>query len=107
MSVACGLDPASLLELDGRMIDALERAAARAWSTRYMLAAATIEKLDELRYLYVSVHARKGQRPTPVVKVPMPTDDDWLAPAAEPPIPRLSPAAFASQYGPRMREARA
>lgn len=102
MSVATGVDPAALAELDGPMFDAVERAARRAWAARYELAAGLIELVAQLRREFLAAHGVKaGKLPTPT-SVPRPDEaGDWLAPAPAEAPPVVSPLEFASKWGPR------
>lgn len=94
MSVAFGLDPAALLELDGAMIDALERAAEARWLVADELAAQTLE-LSHVHYrTFLGAHGVKAGRLPPPLRVPRPSEDGFDKP------PVLSPLAFATEYGP-------
>jgi hypothetical protein len=94
MSVALGLDPQGLLELDARMFDALEQAAAERWTIADELAALRLELAHAHYRAFLAAHSsRKTQIPEPL-RVPRPGDDVK-------PTPVLSPLAFALEWGPR------
>jgi hypothetical protein len=95
MSVAYGLDPAALLELDGRMVDALERAGAARWTVLEELVAKSYELAYAHFRAFVQAHSPKGGARMPSsITVPRPGVDGFERPA------RISPAAFARDYGP-------
>jgi hypothetical protein len=102
VSVELGLDPAGLLELEGRMFDALERAAGARWTIAEELAA---QALELAHAHYVSFLASCGVKaralPSPL-RVPRP--DAELGFELEKPRV-LSPLEFASEFGPPTEKA--
>jgi len=94
LSVAAGLDPASLLELDGVLFDELELAAANRWGTLEELLA-TVAELVHLQWVtYLAAHSKRGRKlPTPL-RITRPGADGEM-----PKTPKLSPLAFALEYG--------
>jgi hypothetical protein len=97
VSVELGLDPGSLLELDGRMFDALERAAGSRWTVADELTAQALE-LAHVHYVsfLASCGVKSGRLPAPL-RVPRP-DAELGFELARPRV--LSPAAFAAEFGP-------
>lgn len=95
MSVALGLDPASLLEVDGPMYDALERAAAVRWTAADELAALTLELVHAHYRAFLAVHSGKHARLPEPLRVPRPDTPEYAGPTV------LAPAAFAMQFGPK------
>jgi hypothetical protein len=94
VSAALGLDPTSLLELDGPMFAALERAVESRWTAHDELQALTLELAHAHFVAFLGAHTKPGTRlPTPM-RVPRPTADGFERP------PVLTPAAFAAEYGP-------
>lgn len=95
--MAVGLDPASLLELDGAMFDAVERAAF-AHFERFSRLEHLVADLLELTHAhfvaFLAAHSPKGARMPPPLRVPRAQDG-----AAAKPV-KLSPAQFAGEYGP-------
>ena len=100
MSVALGLDPASLLELDGAMYDALERAAAARWTVADELAALAIEVAHGHFLAFLGAHTSKGTRLPPPLRVPRPTEEGFERPRV------VTASAFAAEFGPRGPDAR-
>jgi hypothetical protein len=95
VSAQLGLDPASLLELEGPMFDALERAAGGRWTVADELAAQALE-LAHVHYVSFlsSCGVKSGKLPSPL-RVPRPdaADGGFEKPRV------LSPAAFAAEFG--------
>ena len=87
-----GLDPAALLELDGPMWDAVERAALNRWTMLEELQAQAVE----LAYAHLAAYVRaaynvKGR--IPAFHIPRPGE-------LEEGPPKLGALAFAAEYGP-------
>jgi len=95
MSVALGLDPHDLLDLDGPMFDALERAAGARWTVADELAAQALELAHAHFVAFLAVHSKKGARLPNPLRVQRPTEDGYPSP------PVLSPSQFAAEYGRR------
>jgi hypothetical protein len=94
MSVELGLDPASLLELEGEMFDALEQAAAERWTVADELAALALELAHAHYRAFLAAHSAKSAQIPPPLVVPRPGDEAFK------PTPVMSPAAFAAEWGP-------
>jgi hypothetical protein len=95
LSVATGIDPATLLELDAPMIESLERALETRWTQQDELSALSLELAHAHFVAFVAAHSAKGTRLPPQLRVQRPT------PEGTPQVPVLSPAAFASEFGRR------
>ena len=94
-----GLDPASLLELDGEMIDALEQAAGQRWTVADEIAALGVE-LGHAHYrAFLAAHSTKNTRLPEPLRLPRPGDQSYA------PTPVVSATAFAVEYGPKERGA--
>jgi len=93
LSADLALDPAGLLELDGRMFEALERAARSRWTVLEELTAGLVELAQLHRREFLQAY---GARRLPAFeKVPRPEADGFHGP------PVLSAAVFAFEYGPK------
>jgi hypothetical protein len=93
MSLALGLDPAGLLELDGPMVDALERAAPSRWSYTDELLAKLVELVQLQRIEFLQAHGAK--RLPRFVPVERPGEARRV----------LSPLEFAAEFGPKGADA--
>ena len=89
MSVATGIGPAELVELDGLMFDALVEAVDERWSPELELAATLVELESTHLLAYVQAHSRKRVTASPI-EWPRPA---WVVAARE--GPELEPAAAA------------
>lgn len=79
MSVAVGIGPAEVLELDACMFDALEleaAAAAKRWTVEQELAASTLEVLHANGRAFLAANSKKGARLPPALRIPRPDDDE-------------------------------
>jgi len=94
VSVELGLDPATLLELDGPMFDALEQAAGRRWTVADELAALGLELAHAHYRAFLATHSSKTTKLPEPLRVPRPGDEAFK------PTPVLSAAAFALEWGP-------
>lgn len=83
MSVATGIPPGELVELDGRMFDAVVEAVDERWSPELELAAELVELESALLVAYLQAHSRKRLTLEPIT-VPRPTLARELE---EPPAP--------------------
>jgi hypothetical protein len=88
VSVATGIAPSELVELDGLMFDALVEAVAERWGPELELAALQVELESSLLIAYAQAHSRKRITATPTVW-PRPA---WVREGRE---PELEPAAAA------------
>ena len=93
MSVALGIDPGRLLDLDAEMFDAVERAAAARWTVVDELTATLVDLVQLQRRDFLAAYGAK--RLPPFERVPRPTEDGF------PTTPVLTAAAFALEYGPK------
>lgn len=75
MSVATGIGPAELVELDGAMFDALVEAIDTRWSPELELAAELVELESALVVAYLQAHSTKRLTLKPIV-VPRPNVDE-------------------------------
>lgn len=66
VSVATGIGPAELVELDGRMYDALVRAVDERWSPELELAATLVELESTHLLAYIQAHSRKRVTASPI-----------------------------------------
>lgn len=86
MSVATGIGPAELVELDGQMYDALVRAVDERWGPELELAATAVELSSTHLLAYIQAHSRKRVTASPI---------DWPRPAwtrGEPELELEAPA---------------
>jgi hypothetical protein len=88
VSVATGIGPAELVELDGAMFDALVEQVDRRWTPELELAAATLETSSALLVAYLRAHTRKRLTLEPV-KVPRPA---WVTADGEAELELAAPA---------------
>jgi hypothetical protein len=97
VSAQLGIDPAGLLELEGRMFDALERAAGKRWTIADELAAQALE-LAHVHYVaFLASCGVKGAKLPAALRVPRPDADDGSG-FEKPRV--LSPADFVAEFGP-------
>jgi len=105
VSVATGIAPTALLELDWRWLEAVEQAAVerlrvRAWGPLEAMLADLLELTHASYVAYLATHLKKGARLPSPIKVPRPNaDGEWPQPQDAKPAP-LSPAAFAAAFAP-------
>jgi len=105
VSVATGIAPTALLELDWPWLEAVElaaverqRAHARRWGPLEAMLADLLELTHASYVAYLATHLKKGARLPSPIKVPRPNaDGEW--PQDAKPAP-LSPAAFAAAFAP-------
>ena len=71
MSVATGIAPGELLDLEPDLWEAVERAVAERWTTETELAASTVELLSTFLVGWVKANSRRGFRGEPI-SVPRP-----------------------------------
>jgi hypothetical protein len=90
--VLAGLDPAGLLELDGPLFDAVELAALERAAWLDELAASGLEVSYSHLAGFLRVHGAKGRMPPLNVERPLEQNGG---------PPRMSPAAFAADFGPK------
>jgi hypothetical protein len=97
VSVACGIDPAALLDLDPDMFEALERRAAPRWSGNWLvqdeLAALLVDTLNAFWLAWLQAH---GAKRLPVWQPVIRPDRDGFP---RPPV--LTASQFAAEWGPR------
>jgi hypothetical protein len=72
VSVATGIGPAELVELDGEMFDELVGAVDRRWTPELELAAASLEVSSAQLVAYLRAHTRKGRVSLAPIEVPRP-----------------------------------
>lgn len=87
MTVATGIAPGELVELDGLMFDAVARAADERWGPELELAATLVELESTALLAYIQAHSRKRVTASPI-EWPRPA---WVLEARE--APELEPAA--------------
>jgi hypothetical protein len=91
MAVATGISPAEILNLDGRLFDELELAAAEHWSPELELLAVQCEVTHALYRAYVGAHSKKGAKLPPPLQIPRPGSKAEPAEQPAPTTQRLSP----------------
>jgi hypothetical protein len=80
VSAATGIGPAELVDLDGPMFDALERAAGEAWPAAVELQAQTVDLLAVQLAAFVRAHSSGRRRLDEPRRVPRP---EWLTARAD------------------------
>jgi len=95
MSVALGISPASLLELDGAMVDALEQAAGQRWTVIEELLAMSFELAHAHYRAFLAAHSSGKTRLPDPIRLPRPGEESFK------PTPVVGATVFALEYGPK------